>query len=432
MKLKTILLGAIATGCLAQAASAQTVVDITGSTAFRGAAVTAIRAAFNASPAVQYGYTGTSFTSAGNHIFVGNFPGIAGTTIIRTSWTGSTEGARDVVGDLTVNAYLPTNSTVSTGGTQSLTGATQPGTPELYFTDVGIENTVYSATGVNASEDTRVGAIVFSMMKNQSSDPGFSSLTNITSQQFRALYSPATLGRLQLSQFTGLDTDDGKYVYATGRNDLSGTRTVYMLETGYGAANLVNQWKIITTASDNITALQQWPLNDGLNASSQWTLGVDVEGNGGYNSGGTLLGIMDDTSTSVNVTLADGSPLDTNANILLITMLGNLDAANSMNPATNPPGSIPLAYNGVSITPNSAGLSTADKAKIQNGSYTLWSFQRLYRSNEATPGTPANTVYNAVRTGLLTNPTLIGNAGLTMIELQGVERATDGAAVLIP
>src|SRR5262245_7321245 len=151
MKLKTILFGAIATACLAQAASAQTVIDVTGATAFRGAAVQAIRAAFNASPAVQYGYVGTSFTGASNHIFVGSFPGIAGTTIIRTSWSGSTEGARDVVGDLTVNAYLATNSTVSTGGTQNLTGATQPGTPELYFSDVGIENTVYSPTGVNAA-----------------------------------------------------------------------------------------------------------------------------------------------------------------------------------------------------------------------------------------------------------------------------------------
>src|SRR6266511_2919618 len=166
MKLKTLLFAAFAAAGLANVASAQTtVIDITGATAFRNAASLAIRDSY--SPTVQYGYTGTAFTAATNQIFKGSYPGIAGTTIIRTFWSGSTEGARDVVGDLTVNAYLPTTATVSTAGTPSLTGATAPGTPELYFTDVGIENTVYSPSGVNASDDTRVGAIVFSFLKNK-------------------------------------------------------------------------------------------------------------------------------------------------------------------------------------------------------------------------------------------------------------------------
>jgi hypothetical protein len=430
MKLKTLLFAAFAAAGLANVASAQTtVIDITGATAFRNAASLAIRDSYSTTPAVvQYGYTGTAFTAATNQIFKGTYPGITGTTIIRTFWSGSTEGARDVVGDLTVNSYLPTTASVSTAGTPSLTGATAPGTPELYFTDVGIENTVYSPSGVNASDDTRVGAIVFSFIKNHASS-AFNGLTNVTSQQWRAMLSPAVLGRVQLSQFTGLDTDDNKFVYATGRNDFSGTRTVYMLESGYGAANLVNQWKIFSNTTNVMTTIQLWPAGDNTpgndNRSLQWTLGADIEGNGGYFSGGVLRDNMDNTSPSVDVKAPDGSIIESAKDVCMVAWLGNGDATTAISN-----GAVALTYNGVGYTP-ATPISPADKAKIQNGSYTGWSFERFYKSNEATGGTAANTVYTTVFAAIL-GGSGIGSAGLTMGEMSGVERTTDGGTVTIP
>jgi hypothetical protein len=98
MKLKSLLIGASALG-FAASAQAQTVINITGATAFRSAAHSAIMASFN-----QSGALGTTWNYAHNHasngasagraIYKGTFPGISGTTVIRTSWTGSVEGVR--------------------------------------------------------------------------------------------------------------------------------------------------------------------------------------------------------------------------------------------------------------------------------------------------------------------------------------------------
>jgi hypothetical protein len=274
-----------------------------------------------------------------------------------------------------------------------------------------------------------VGAIVFSFLKNKmlAANPKFASyglFTNVTSQQFRALFSPVFAGRILLSQFTGSNTDDDTYVYATGRNDLSGTRTAYMVETGYGAPNLVTQWKI-TSTSNNMTQIQIWPVNDNTppndNRSLQWNL--DTAGNGGYFSGGVLRDLMDDTSNSLTLLDQDGNTIDVNQNVIMVTWLGNSDASTAI---TN--GAVALTYNGVGITPNSGGLSVADKAKIQNGTYTAWTFERFYRLSNAKTTVDERTFFSTVFGNISAN---IGSAGLTMTEMTGVDRATDGATVFI-
>lgn len=436
MKLKTILLAAIAASGLGHTASAQTtVIDITGATAFRAAAVEAILDSFTS---VDYGYTGTAFTAANAHIFKGAVTGITGTTIVRTAWNGSTEGARTVANDLTLNAYLPTTATVSPGGTPSLTGNIVAGTPEIYFTDCDFTNTVYDSLGLGnqIGTATEIGSIVFTMLKNEmaAANPKFASyenFTNVSEQQFRALYSPNNAGRTLLSQFTGNPADDDTRVYATGRNDYSGTRTIYLLETGYGASNLVSQWKI-TSSSNNVTSIQLWPLNDNTpnndNRSLQWVLGDpligqdpanEVPGNGGYFSGSVLRGLMDDTSNNVTVLDDTGGLIASNQNLILITSISIGDAADAI---LN--GAKALNYNGYGITPGV--LSGPDKQKIQNGQYTLWSFQQLVHSDDA----DANeiNIYNKIITNI---PANIGTLGLTMTEMAGVTRDNDGAVVFV-
>jgi hypothetical protein len=430
MKVKSILAATIAAVGLVHEASADATINVTGATAFRQAAVTAIRASFTS---VNYAFTG-SFNGGTQHLFVGSFPGIAGTTTVRTFWSGSTEGARDVVQEINTPARFldPATTPVSSGGTLITSPNLTNGTAKMYFTDVGIENTAYSADPDATTlqpADSRVGAIVFSFLKNEMApaNPKFASysaFTNVTSQQFRALFSPVFAGRIQLSQFTGNNADDDTFVYATGRNDLSGTRTAYMVETGYGAPNLVTQWKM-TSVSNNLTTIQIWPLNDVVgatdNRSLQWNL--DTPGNGGYFSGGALRDLMDDTSNSVTLLDDTGGTIDVNQNVIMVTWLGNSDASTAI---TN--GAVALSFNGVGITPNAGGLSVADKAKIQNGAYTAWTFERFYRLGDAKTTVDERTFFNTVFGNVGPN---IGSGGLTMTEMTGVDRATDGATVFI-
>jgi hypothetical protein len=431
MKVKSILVAAIAAIGLVHDASADATINVTGATAFRGAAVNTIKNSFTS---VNFAFTGSSVTGGNQQLFIGSFPGITGTTTVRTFWSGSTEGARDVVQEINTPARFldPATTTVSAGGTQITSPNLTNGVAKMYFTDVGIENTAYSsdpdATTLQPA-DSRVGAIVFSFLKNKmlAANPKFASygaFTNMSSQQFRALFSPVFSGRILLSQFTGSNTDDDTFVYATGRNDLSGTRTAYMVETGYGAPNLVTQWKIAST-SNNMTSIQIWPLNDNTppndNRSLQWNL--DTPGNGGYFTGGAIRDLMDDTSNSVTLLDDTGATIDTNQNVIMVTWLGNSDASTAISN-----GAVALSYNGVGITPNSGGLSAADKAKIQNGTYTAWTFERFYRLGNAKTTVDERTFFSTVFGNISAN---IGSAGLTMTEMTGVDRATDGATVFI-
>lgn len=423
MKFKMLLLAACAAAGMANSASAQTtVINITGATAFRSAAVNSILNSYNAG--VQFGFTGASFTGATQQIFVGSFPGITGTTIVRTFWSGSTEGTRDVTGDVTLNSFLPTNSTVAVSPGQSgLATGTAAGIAQMNFSDCTQSSTIYSSPTLIGGP---VGTIVFSMIKNEMAltNPkiaSYNAFTNVTSQQFRSLFQ---VGSAFLSQFTGNDADDGTFVLATGRNDFSGTRTIYLAETGYGISNLVQQWKMTSNGSNEITQVQIWPVGDVAgttdNRSLQWTLGVDTAGNGGYFSGGALRDQLDDISENVTAKNAAGDTIGTGLNVILVTSISIADAATAI---TN--GAKALNYNGVGITP-AAPLSAGDKAKIQNGTYTLWSFENFFRDPDCTAS--EITFFNAVTGAIGAN---IGTAGLTLTEMTGVTRATDGGTVII-
>jgi hypothetical protein len=73
-------------------------------------------------------------------------------------------------------------------------------------------------------------------------------------------------------------------VLATGRNDGSGTRAQYLIETGVGVSRLVNQFKVgainrngVTTAGftgDVNNILQLWPAIDEESADNISTFGT--------------------------------------------------------------------------------------------------------------------------------------------------------------
>lgn len=411
MKLTHLFSGALALGLASSAMAQTTEITITGATAFRQATMKAIYNAYD-----SLGNVGVDFNVAhdfnGNTsnqisqliasnraVFVGQFPGITGTTIIRTSFNGSTEGLNAIAGNnnptfLQVSAATANDTGTSNGNTPNdgirvaQTSPTETLRPKFSFSDVYQSTSPVDNEVLNPVGESAVGVVTFAMIANEGAPSNF---TNVTIQQARQLWAS---GIQPLSLFTG-DPDDTTPVFATGRNDGSGTRSAYLTEWTFGVANYVNQY-IVTDAGDNtagqITAITLVPAGgngtgnllcpDGTgNASTLW--GNNVLGNGGYRSSSALREIMGRTSASV--TVYDGEtqdPLLGPSPILLLTWLSTAD---SLNAATN--GAKILAYNGVQITPlaandpnnfNGSGFNETDFQKVTSGNYSAWSYQHLY------------------------------------------------------
>jgi hypothetical protein len=396
MKVKHLILGTMFAGFAASASAQTTEITITGATAFRQATMRAIYDAYASAGAagttfnVAHDFNGANISqliASNRAIFKGTFPGIAGTTVIRTSFNGSTEGLNAIAGNN--NPTFLTEAALTSGnftaGIKDLTTSpTQTLRPKFSFSDVyqstsPVDNEVLNPVGSSA-----VGIVTFAMIANEGAP---ANLENVTIQQCRALWAN---GIQPLSLFTG-DPADTKLVLATGRNDGSGTRSAYLTEWTFGVANLVNQYTAVNggTSGNTITKLTLVPAN-GIgsgafstnrtsDASTLW--GNTAVGNGGYSSSSALRTLMG--LTSANVTIYDGenqAPIAENQDLLLLTWLSTADSLNAANA-----GAKILAYNGVKVTPIAAagsyqgsGFNEADFKKIATGAYSAWSYQHLY------------------------------------------------------
>lgn len=421
------------------AAYADVTVNITGATAFRAAALASIKSKYLAAgtPSFKFAHdqTAGSLTGATRAIFIGTFPGVTGTTTIRCCFTGSVEGVRALVPGVT-DPLPPTyyqstllDATTATGSGAELAGqgttgaAALGGISDIAFSDVSKAATPYASYSLQPASPN-AGVIVFTMLTNEGS-----LVTNVTSQQFRALL---TSGYQPLRLFTG-NAADTNLVFATGRNDGSGTRTTYLAETGYGIVKAVKQY--VTNISDATTlgTIQLVPAGgvnspaltgqSASNASTVW--GQDVAGNGGYNSGSTLRTDMGKTGASVTVldetgTDAFGGPIP----VSLVTWLSVSDAVIARNN-----GAIFCAYNGVKldgIAASGTSMTAADKAKVTEGIYTAWGYERMYRRNDVTTG-DIKTVYDAIKAAIPL-PANLGSAGIALTDMH-VSRSVDGGLV---
>jgi hypothetical protein len=417
---------------LAAPAYSQTVIDITGATAFRSAAIAAIRAKFQAGGNYQYAHDAASngVSGANKAIFKGTFQGLSGTTVVRCSWNGSVEGIRALV-DADYNPEYYQNvagnfvTAAASGGGETHTStagflkSVEQSQSEIAFSDVTKNSTPF-ASNVLQPSTPQCGVVVFTMLTNEGS-----TITNVTSKQFRALFGS---GSVPLSLFTGV-TEDESMVYAVGRNDGSGTRTAYLAETGYGITNTVTQYLIKTTSGDTFTALQKVPaggvgggINDPTSASTVWA--QDVVGNGGYFSGSVIRGHMSRTGANVNVYDADGTTLlQEGGKADLVTWITIADAATA-----RAAGAVFCAFNGVRLDGLAASgttLSVADKAKVTNGAYTAWGYQQMYARNGAYTGS-VKTVYDGIKAAF--NSTTLGSAGIPVGDM-AVGREEDGGVV---
>ncbi len=231
--IKTLLAGLLALSA-AGIAHAQTVVHLTGSTAFRASTVIAITHILQ--PGFTYAYVGSSFTGANQQIFTGHTITNNISVIIKTSWSGSVGGVQTVSQQLPISTWLTNSTSQSTGGTSIATGSAiydSPAVPEVCMSDGFQSSTPYPSP---ALIETTVGVVPFMFVRSAGAPAG---LTNITPQLAQNLWLNGTNS---LALFTGSSSDQGTIVYATGRNADSGTRLTAFAETGVGVFTSVVQY----------------------------------------------------------------------------------------------------------------------------------------------------------------------------------------------
>ncbi len=350
MKLPKSIVAAVFAMASASIVNAQTVVHITGSTAFRNATVTGITHILQ--PGFTYGYSGTSgLTKASQAIFTGTTISNSIPVIIKVSWSGSVNGIQTVSQQLPVSTWLTNTTPQSTGGTQGAPAVYDaPAIPDVAMSD-GVQSTTPFPTPALTAQS--VGAVTFKWVRNNGSP---STWTNITANLAQNLWLN---GSLPLALFTGSVTDHTNFVFAIGRDPDSGTRKTAFAESGVGVFTSVLQYAPTNAAGNIISGSQAGPIVGQKAYPAETINGIFFDvGNGGYASGGDLSAAMQATGSASAI----GG--------YYVTYLGLSDATSAITG-----GATELAWNGVSYS---------DTA-IQEGKYTFWAYEQLdYRNNYGT------------------------------------------------
>ena len=358
-------------------AQAQTTIDITGSTAGRGAVHNAILAALTGE---TYRFNGSNFNGAGRVLFRGNLG--TNQVVVRTAWSGSAAGVRDVAmnnssvwfinnGAFTAGAL--NNAVVTVGNLNANFVNLVQDTPEIAFSDVFQSSTIYTAPGLT---DALTGIIPF---KFYASRDASTNLVNISPLQARFLWGN---GFIPVALLTGLNADQATYAFATGRDPESGTRITAMAEVGYGVFGPVQQYQP-SISGGAVTAITLWPA------------GTYAEGNGGYSSG-----------SSVKTALEANAFTNGNG---LISYIGSSDwstVAKEMN------------YNGNSFSTNN----------VTEGRYTFWGYLHQL-GHPGVVGTSAPTSVTKSFFSALETQVEADTTWLVRVSQMQVTRTSDGGLI---
>lgn len=353
------------------------------------------------------------------------------TNYIVCHWSGSEAGIQNVASTNTaltngyvlptsVTLFTATNSISAIAGTNIDTNVIKSGAMgSIAFSDTlqgssifktGTKNGKVYGTLYPSDGTQKVGAVTFAWIVGTNGvAPAFS---NVTSQAARAILAN---GHVSSALLSGLSTDKTNTVFLTGRDIDSGTRLTTLGETGYGNANNVKQYKIVSS-----TQLQLFPV------ATINTISTGAIGNSGYSSGsgssssGLVYNVKNAgkaLASGASLTLDDQSPstgyaawTGTGANWML-GYAGTGDVGWSVN-AT---GYQLLSYNGV--TPSIAAVTA--------GSYTFWGYENLYYGPNAS--TEAQAVHGGIKTKILAKATAdLFNAGVALSDLTGqISRSGD-------
>lgn len=417
MKLtKFLALAAVAGIFAANDASATVTIRLSGSTAFRAATVNAIKASMS-SGSPQYAWqSSSSFNGASFHIFRGTVSGIADPdVIVKCSWSGSVSGVKSVTtGQLLT--FLADSTPMSTTPTTAANGAnvnasnlvSNEGAPVICMSDTWQGSTKYQA--ITLTDDTIVGVVPFKWVASNGAP---ASLANLTPQTARQLLAT---GFMSPSLVTGnvADASDtpgtGFYLYAAGRDPLSGTRVNAFAEPGYGTKSEAVQFRpkasaISANVCSEIEITPADPANDAIHA-----------GDGGETSGGTLADKMRYTYTSVAENDLQGL---SGAKIVFITYMGIGDADRAIN-GTGSGVTGPGSGAAKELTWNGVPYSTAN---IREGYYTFWGYEHIM----VKPGQPNAA---ALRARMVANfPTYLSLSGGIDESTMRVQRFDDGGPI---
>jgi hypothetical protein len=452
--LKTLTLCALAIVLIGHA-SAQTVIYGVGSTAFR-TGVTAAIIDYLAGGTAANGDTTTggtvyaAFSNDKNNIFACNQSIIANGTIgtgIGTGgsativfdlfWTGSSAGCVDVTTQSsTATFFNPSNSTVYTAlNSSQIDPATDlfessPETPDnkgaasitvtgttanhtgvdfamsdvnkysisseiataTVYTQIGIYNTVSRlATGitskcVDAGTSSYAGGLGHVaicpfewVVGNMGSYQGSSAPVIPTAMTQNIAKGLVSNGAVTQGIFTGTNnaSDSTTQFFCVGRNEDSGTRICTFSEAQFNPTGAPLQYQLSGSGSTLSAVL--FPASTTL--YTQPNIGWNLAGHSGYNTGSNVASALETADTGTVSGLTGGSG-PTNA--YFIGGLGLTDAANALNAGA----SKALTYNGYAYS----------AAAVQQGQYTLWSYEHLYKYSSTSNGAAIDAVADLVAT----------------------------------
>ncbi|MEI8341783.1 MAG: hypothetical protein WCH43_09655, partial [Verrucomicrobiota bacterium] len=362
---------------------------------------------------VKPGTLGYSETGLTDHVV-----GVAPFVFVKSSGAPSASSATGVT--LTTGSG---NTTATVSGTTGIVVGSV-----LSGTSTAIPQNTY-VTAVNSSTSITLSAAPTASVA-VSENFTYNGITNITPKQYQLIQNPG----LPLSFFTGSPNDAGTTIVPFGRDENAGQRVNAFAETGYGiftptnnyqptydfSSNKVTSIKVITkgsgytsaptvsftypgtgsgvTATANLTGNQVTSITV-TGSGSNISVAPLVVFSGGGGSGatasaavggaiitdislwpastvnGTSYPVGDsgwaygtDEAFALNTPVQAGGPASIGAPVYFVGFLTPGDAA-SVNSGNNT-----LTYNGVPYT----------TANVQNGTYTFWSYEHLYRHTSAT------------------------------------------------
>lgn len=387
--MKRLLLPSVLVAGMASATAADLGnIYITGATAFRANVYSALTAmipgatikstANQGSKANQFTFSGT--TTAGD------------TVVVYCGFSGSVEGFRDIIANLAVTycAADSTNLFTHNGADFTFSDVFQSSTiynspafseeyyvpdpldPDTKYAGIGVIPFVWGINDVLKGYNT-VNTVVYGGVTNTVP------VDNISDQIASQILAN---GQWPLAFFTGDSAHQGVMVNVTGRNNLSGTRTTLLAETGYGIFTTVQQRK--TT---------------GTSPSKTWTW---FASNDGHNSGGNV-------KSDLNFDAADfGVNAEPACGYLGQGDAQGLDASTAV-----------IRYNGMFFDVNGSLVNNT----VTEGNYTYWGYEHF-----AWPSTTTGTklsVFKPLFVTLLNNNL---SAGIKMSDMH-VYRLVDGGPV---
>jgi hypothetical protein len=406
MKLLKIPAASVLALTLISAASAQTTIRITGSTAFRAAVYQSILNIM--APGFVYGYSGTTLSGSSQAIFTGNTTG-GNNVIIKTSFSGSVGGISTLAKNLTIGpsgtftgggGWLVNSTAQSTGGTPSVPLVFDPAvTADIAMADC-YQKSAPTKFHTPVLTDNTVGVVDFEWVLT----PGKAALgtintsTNLTNVE---ITDSLINGTLTLSQLSG-NGGDTESVQAVGRDSDSGTRIQALACSKNAVGAHLKQYQPLFNGATTPTQPPPAPGTQ-ITGAALWpgytlnTIAYPV-GDEGYSGGGSLAGAVKVSHSGSFPTYADW----------FLSYLGINDAATVTN-------GIVLKFDGVVFS----------NTTVENGTYKYWGNEHLfYRTTFSGVGL---TVAGLVVSDIKTNTASI--SGIKYADMKK-HREADGGKVL--